>query len=137
MNYVLYKNKNSKSKAFGKYFARASYAGMITTEEIAERVQRNCSMKHSDVLAVIRELTEVIGEALRESQKVQLDGFGIFKVGLTSTGVENVDDFSASKNIVGAHVNFLPSVKVNAATGDRKSSLLDGMKIRETPKNSY
>lgn len=137
MNYVLYKNKNSKSKAFGKYYARASYAGFKNTEDLCNDIEKLCTATSSDVKAVIDALIYVMGNALRDSYKVQLDGLGIFKVGLTSTGVENVDDFSAVKNIVGSHVNFLPSVKIDSATGARRSSLLTGIKIRETAKNSY
>lgn len=131
MNYQLYQNKNSKSKAYGKYYARAAYNGHVETDDIAEVIQRNCSMKRSDVLAVIAEMVEVMTDKLQEGYIVKLNGFGSFKIGLTSTGTVTPDQFSANKNITGAHVNFLPTWEVNTATGDRNTTFISGLRLKE------
>lgn len=133
MNYVIYQNKNSKSSAYRKYYARASYSGTVDTDGIADIIQRNCSMKKSDVQAVITELMEVMQDQLQAGKVVNLVGFGHFKIGLTSTGVADRDDFSVAHNIVGAHVNFLPTWKVNSATGERTTQFLTGLKLKELP----
>lgn len=131
MNYTLYQNNNRKSPAYEKFYARATYNGTVNTNDIAEIVQRNCSMKKSDVLAVISEMVEVMTDKMQEGYKVKLDGFGIFKIGLRSTGVDAIDQFSVAHNIVGAHVNFLPTKSLNSATGERKTAFLSGMKLKQ------
>ena len=53
--YRLRKNNNSKSAQYGKYYARAVHVSTLTTNDIANIIQRNCSVKRSDVKAVIEE----------------------------------------------------------------------------------
>ena len=46
-------NKNDESTAFGKWFATAVYdQHFITTEELAEFIQTQASVKKSDIKAV-------------------------------------------------------------------------------------
>ncbi len=92
-------------------------------------------MKKSDVKAVLDELVEVMTDKLQESYSVKLDGLGIFKIGIRSTGADSVGEFSVNSNIVGARVNFMPAFKVNMATGKRTQALLEGVTFQETAKN--
>lgn len=131
VNYKLYQNKNKKSSAFGKYFARSVMNGVINLDGLAKIIQSNCTVKKSDVLAVLSELTEVMSDQLQSSMKVKLDGFGAFKIGLHSTGSATVKDFSPTKNIKGMHVNFQPEAHVDSATHTRSLSFLSGAKLQE------
>ena len=55
--FIKSQNKNSKSIAFGKYFASAVYdEKFITTEQIADFIQQQCSIKKSDIKAALDEL---------------------------------------------------------------------------------
>ena len=123
-------------KAANHWFARAITLGTMTTDDVAELVQRNCSMKKSDVKAVIEELIDVIRDKIQESYAVKLDGLGTFKIGLKSSGAETVADFNVTQNIVGSHILFYPSRKVNSATGKQTIALLEGLKVQETAKNT-
>ena len=50
-------NKNDESTAYGKWFATAVYdQRFITTEELAEFIQTQASVKKSDIKAVLDEL---------------------------------------------------------------------------------
>ena len=94
-------NKNDESTAFGKWFATAVYdQHFITTEELAEFIQTQASVKKSDIKAVLDEL----------GQKVKLDGIGIFKVGFSSIGVTEKDDCGA-QTITVRRVLFQPESK--------------------------
>ena len=119
----------------GKWYARAVHVGEINTAGIAEIIQRNCSMKKSDVQAVLSELVEVIHDKLAESYTVRLDGIGIFKIGLKATGSTDLKEFSVAENIKGLRVNFLPAYTVDSATGQRTTALTAGIKMAETAKN--
>ena len=47
--YRLYQNNNKKNtKAYGKWYAKAVQTNVYGTDELAQEVQRNCSMKKSD-----------------------------------------------------------------------------------------
>ena len=62
--YKLYQNNRKDSKTKGKWYARAIHTQMTETDVLAERIQRNCTVKRSDVLAVLSELVET--ELLRK-----------------------------------------------------------------------
>ena len=81
-------NQNDDSTAFGKWFATAVYdQHFIETEELAEFIQTQASVKKSDIKAVLDELGSAMKHFFELGQKVKLDGIGIFKVGFSSIGV--------------------------------------------------
>ena len=91
-------NTNDDSTAFGKWFATAVYdQHFITTEELAEFIQTQASVKKSDIKAVLDELGAALKHFFELGQKVKLDGIGIFKVGFSSIGVNDKDDCGAQK----------------------------------------
>ena len=54
--FIKAQNKNSHSEAYGKYFAQAVYdSHFIGTEELADFIQRQASVKKSDIKAVLQE----------------------------------------------------------------------------------
>ena len=76
-------NQNDDSTAFGKWFATAVYdLHFISTEELAEFIQTQASVKKSDIKAVLDELGGAMKHFFELGQKVKLDGIGIFKVGV-------------------------------------------------------
>ena len=120
--------------ANGKWFGRAIHIGTLETSDIADVIQRNCSMKKSDVLAVLNELTEVVQDNLQNSYAVKLNGLGTFKLGISSSGSLTAEDYSVSANVRSIHVNFQPEVHVDV-NGNRTVALTTGCKVAETPKN--
>lgn len=133
--YRLAQNNNQKSAQYGKWYAKAVATQVMDTEAMAEIIQRNCSMKKSDVLAVINELAEVMGDALRDSKRVKIDGFGSFKLGLVTTPADSAEDFSVTKNIAKVRVNFRPEVKKSAGK-IVSQAFIDGVSVTELPKNA-
>ena len=54
--FIKSQNKNSQSTAFGKYFATAVYdEKFITTEQIADFIQQQCSIKKLHPAAVLHQ----------------------------------------------------------------------------------
>lgn len=132
--YKLYQDKRNKSKFKGQWYARAITTTMTDTAQLAEVIQRNCTCKRSDVLAVLAELVEVMRDELQASHSVKINGLGIFRIGLATKPAIKAEEFNATKNVVGMRINFLPEVRVG---GDRKRTraLLSGTTVREAPKN--
>ena len=109
--YIKTQNKNSKSAAYGKYYAAAVYdSKFITTEELASFIQTQASVKKSDIKAVLDELGEAMKHFFELGQKIKLDGIGIFKVGFSSIGVNKVEDCT-SATITTRRVLFQPETE--------------------------
>ena len=101
-------NKNDDSTAYGKWFATAVYdQHFIETEQLADFIQTQASVKKSDIKAVLDELGSAMKHFFELGQKVKLDGIGIFKVGFSSIGMADKDDCSAA-TITTRRVLFQP-----------------------------
>ena len=106
--FIKSQNKNSFSQAYGKYFAQAVYDNhFVGTEELSDFIQRQASVKKSDIKAVLQELGEAFKHFFEMGQKIKLDGIGIFKVGFSSIGVAKIEDCSA-QTITTRRVLFQP-----------------------------
>ncbi len=127
--YKVKKYVNPSNQYNGWYYGRTIMDGEMDLAQIAEVIQRNCSMKKSDVWAVLTELVEVVTDALQDSKKVRINGLGIFRLGLKTTLAKEADDFDY-KHIERVHVNFLPEYTVNV-DGSRNTVLTDGVKIEQ------
>ena len=113
-------NSNDDSTAFGKWFATAVYdQRFITTEELAEFIQTQASVKKSDIKAVLDELGSALKHFFELGQKVKLDGIGIFKVGFSSIGSNDKDDCGAA-SITTRRVLFQPE-SVRVVVGQTKN----------------
>ena len=116
-------NRNDDSTAYGKWFATAVYdQHFIETEELAEFIQTQASVKKSDIKAVLDELGSAMKHFFELGQKVKLDGIGIFKVGFSSIGTAEKEDCGAA-TITTRRVLFQPEsqrIVVGQTTKDGK-----------------
>ena len=109
--FIKSKNNNRQSEAYGKYFATAVYdEKFITTDQIADFIQQQCSIKKSDIKAALDELGGAMKHFFELGQKIRLDGIGIFKVGFSSIGVTKIEDCSAA-TITDRRVLFQPETE--------------------------
>lgn len=107
--YVTYQDKRKNGTQL--FYGRAVHPTTIGLDTIADRIQQNCSMKKSDVRAVLSELVEVMNYELSNSNKVKIDGLGIFYVNLRSSGAIADEDYNANQNVKGIRIRFLPEGK--------------------------
>ena len=131
----LSQNKNSKSLAFGKWYARSVMTGTVDTDALATIMQRNCTVKKSDILAVITELIETMQDQLQESKRVKLNGLGTFKISISSSGASTASDYDVRKDVKSLRVLFQPEVKKDV-DGNRKKTFISGCNVQEAPKNA-
>ena len=110
--YIKSQNNNShNASSFGKYYAMAVYDNhFIGTEELADYIQQQASVKKSDIKAVLDELGAAMKHYFELGQKVKLDGIGIFKVGFSSIGVNKAEDCT-SATITTRRVLFQPETE--------------------------
>ena len=130
VNYKLYQcNREGKFK--GKWYARAVQTGVVGTDDLAEVMQRNCTLKKSDIKAVLTELVEVLQDELQNSKRVRLEGLGSFKLGISSLAAETAKDYVPAKHVKGIHVLFMPETKVDAGSRKRSKVLVNGARLAE------
>ena len=134
--YRLSKNNNQYNAGYGQWYAQSVMTETVDTDKLATIMQRNCTVKKSDILAVITELIETMQDQLQNSKRVKLNGFGSFKIGIENArgGAPSADKFDARKGIKGLHVLFQPEVKTDS-NGQRQKTFISGCSVQEAPKN--
>ena len=105
-------NNEQNENAHGKIFGKAVMVGEIGIEELANEIQDNCTVKRSDVLAVLSELGPTMKKMVQKSYKVRIPYLGTFQLGVKSIGVENWDDYDTKKHIKGTKVKFRPEYTI-------------------------
>ena len=127
-------NKNDESTAYGKWFATAVYdQRFIETEQLAEFIQTQATVKKSDIKAVLDELGGALKHFFELGQKIRLDGIGIFKVGFSSIGTATKDDCGA-QTITTRRVLFQPESKrvVVGQTVNKKGKIIQKFVVDKT-----
>ena len=132
--YRLHQDQSVGTKRSGKWYARMVPTSCINTRQLAEIIQRNCTVKKSDVMAVLEELVETMRDQLQDSKRVKLDGFGSFKIGINCKGARSAKAFTVTDNIEGLHVVFTPE-RTHDQAGNRVKQFLHGVKVEELPEN--
>ena len=133
--YRLHQDQSTGTKRSGKWYARAVPTAVITTRQLAEIVQRNCTVKRSDVMAVIEEMVEVMKDQMQDSKRVKLDGFGSFKIGIESKGAQTAGKYSVAEHVKGLHVVFMPE-RTTDSGGNKSKQFLQGCRVEELPLNT-
>ena len=80
IEYDFYRNPNSQGSNKKRYHARVVSSNRISTDELAEEIQKECSLTITDVKAVLIALGDKLAKHLGEGSKVHLDGIGYFQV---------------------------------------------------------
>ena len=127
-------NKNDESTAYGKWFATAVYdQHFIETEQLADFIQTQASVKKSDIKAVLDELGSAMKHFFELGQKIRLDGIGIFKVGFSSIGTATKDGCGAQM-ITKRRVLFQPETErvVVGQTMNKKGKIVQKYVVAKT-----
>lgn len=133
IKYKLVQNKISGHDCYGKFYARSIKSGEIGMKEIERLIEQNCSLKRSDVRAVLTELVDTIKIKLQEGYTVDLDELGRMSLGVKSEGVYRAADFNVKKHITGVSVNYRPYTH-RKGNGDRRlvAPLAEGCEFEKT-----
>jgi len=126
--YTKYQNKNRMSRAYGKWYARAQVLDAVSTDELAEEIQRNASVKYSDVVAVLREMSEAIQRELANGKRVVVNGIGAFKPTLTSKGELTPEEVTSQS--ITTRVLFQPEMRRDSS-GHYVKALISKVKWQE------
>ena len=101
--YVLKQNKNSKSAAFGKWFAFPVIEETIDLDALAEHMSNHHTpYSKGAIKGMLTDMVGCIKELLLEGKNVKIADLAIFSLGIKNNGgAASEEVFSVSKNIKG------------------------------------
>ena len=109
--YNLKQNKVKNSKIYGKWFAHGKIIETLNTRKLANHIAEHGSIYTPDVVfGVLEKFRSCLLEMLLESERVKIDGLGIFFTTLENEkgGALKKEDFNPQKNLKALHIRFLP-----------------------------
>lgn len=130
VNYKIYQSKANNASR-GLYYARIAYSDPVDLKKLAESMQANCTVKYSDIVAVLTELGETMKNELLNSKPVKITGLGTFRLTLKSKGVNDIKLFNVQNCISGARVRFFPESYKDQVLGKNVKPMLSGIKFAE------
>ncbi len=100
--------KGEQRQQVKKTYGKIIYRGTLRLTDMAEHIMKHGSIYTEDVvIGVITKLKSCMQEMLADGYKVKLDGIGTLYPVLTSKGVADAKDFSASENVTRLGIAFL------------------------------
>ena len=108
--YKKYQNKNSKSRAYQKWYGKSVAMKTMSYRELVKHIAEHNTVYGEDVcLGVANKLQKCILEQLMESKKVQFGELGTFYLSMSTEGAESKDKFAVGQNVKGLYLRFAPS----------------------------
>ena len=101
--YVLKQNKNSKSLAYGKWYAYPVIEETVDLEALADHMSsHNTPFSKGAITGMLTDMVNCIKELLLEGKNVKIADLAIFSLGIKNNGGATAeDDFSITKNVKG------------------------------------
>ena len=120
IQYEFYRNPNSQGTNKKRYHARVVPAGRISTDDLAEEIQKECTLTVADVKSVLIALADKMSEHLGEGRKVHLDGIGYFQVNLHCKEEVRTIHGARSENIEFKSVSFRADIDLKKNLKEKK-----------------
>jgi predicted histone-like DNA-binding protein len=101
--------KNPQDLTQSKWYLTQEKSGNIGIKEIAKEIEGRSALSFGDVQSVLSNLVEVLPIFLKLGQSVNIEGFGSFRVSVSSEGTAAPEELNA-RHIKGVKLLFLPSL---------------------------
>ena len=123
--YVLKQNKNSKSTAFGKYFAYPVIEETCDLDALAGHMsQHNTPFSKGAIKGMLTDMVSCIKELLLEGKNVKIADLAIFSLGIKNNGgATSAEDFSVARNIKGVKLRARATGELIAKSLNLEASL--------------
>ena len=135
--YVLKQNKNSKSAAFGKWFAYPVIEETVTLDGLAEHMSsHNTPYSKGAIMGMLTDMVSCIKELLLEGKNVKIADLAIFSLGIkNNSGAVSEDVFLVSKNIKGVKLRARATGELIAKSLNLEASLKKASATSKTSGN--
>ena len=117
MQYSIVKRQNPLNREESKYYASAAYSEEIGVRQLAAEISKGCTLNTADNVAFLESFFDKMPPILKNSNRIRLDNFGIFKLSLSSEGKDKEEDVTAN-DINAVRVLFTPSAKLKHELAD-------------------
>jgi predicted histone-like DNA-binding protein len=102
------KRDNPQNRSQSKWYLTQEKSGNVGIRDIAKEIEGRSALSLGDVQSVLSNLMEVLPVFLKLGQSVNLEGFGTFRISVTSEGTATPEELNA-RHIKGVKLLFLPS----------------------------
>ncbi|MDR2633237.1 MAG: HU family DNA-binding protein [Treponema sp.] len=109
--------KNPQNTAVSKWYLTQVSAGSVGLSEISKEIEKRSALSLGDVQSTLSNLVEVLPLFLKLGQSIRLEGFGTFRISVSSAGTETAEELSA-RQVNGVKILFLPSAELKRNMGD-------------------
>ena len=135
--YVLKQNKNSKSLAYGKWYAYPVIEETVDLEALADHMaNHNTPYSKGAITGVLTDMVNCIKELLLEGKNVKIADLAIFSLGIKNNGgAASEDTFSVSKNIKGVKLRARATGELITRTLNLEASLKKATATTKTNKD--
>jgi predicted histone-like DNA-binding protein len=103
--------KNPQDLTQSKWYLTQEKTGTVGIQEIAKEIEGRSALSLGDVQSVLSNMVEILPLFLKLGQTIKLEGFGSFRISVTSDGTATAEELSAH-NVKGVKILFLPSVEL-------------------------
>jgi predicted histone-like DNA-binding protein len=103
--------KNPQNLTQSKWYLTQEKTGTVGIHEIAKEIEGRSALSLGDVQSALSNLVEILPLFLKLGQTINLEGFGSFRISVTSEGTETAEELTA-RNVKGVKLIFLPSVEL-------------------------
>ena len=135
--YVLKQNKNSKSLAYGKWYAYPVIEETVDLEALADHMaNHNTPYSKGAITGVLTDMVNCIKELLLEGKNVKIADLAIFSLGIKNNGgATSEDTFTVSKNIKGVKLRARATGELITRTLNLEASLKKATATTKTNKD--
>jgi predicted histone-like DNA-binding protein len=102
------KRDNPQNRSQSKWYLTQEKSGNVGIKDIAKEIEGRSALSLGDVQSVLSNLMEVLPVFLKLGQSVNLEGFGTFRISVTSEGTATPEELNA-RHVKGVKLLFLPS----------------------------
>jgi len=135
--YVLKQNKNSKSAAFGKWFAYPVIEETVTLDGLAEHMSsHNTPYSKGAIMGMLTDMVSCIKELLLEGKNVKIADLAIFSLGIKNNcGAVSEEVFTVSKHIKGVKLRARATGELIAKSLNLEATLKKASATSKTSSN--
>jgi predicted histone-like DNA-binding protein len=102
------KRDNPQDRSQSKWYLTQEKSGTVGIKDIAKEIEGRSALSLGDVQSVLSNLMEVLPVFLKLGQSVNLEGFGTFRISVTSEGTATPEELNA-RHVKAVKLLFLPS----------------------------
>ncbi|MDR1218539.1 MAG: HU family DNA-binding protein [Treponema sp.] len=102
------KRANPQDRNQSKWYLTQEKSGNVGMKDIAKEIEGRSALSLGDVQSVLSNMMEVLPVFLKLGQSVNLEGFGTFRISVTSDGTATPEELNA-RHVKGVKLLFLPS----------------------------